>query len=404
MMLFMENIKLAVGAIRVNKMRSFLTMLGIIIGISSVIAISSIGASAQGAIEDEFESMGGTYLYIMPNWYVLDEIGYDMLFSWDDIEAVKQRFPEDIRYAAPYATAGSSTKVGRMEADLSLYGVGADYNKFSTNIEIIHGRMINQKDVDGGRNSVVIPLKAAKNLFGKSDVVGETLPATVMESSVDLTIVGVYDVAASFFTSFDTSTRYTCYMAYSALSRSDWPSSYIEIYANENKDIAEQAQAFVNYVERYKGTEPGSYMYESAEGQATMINTVLGYLSVAIAAIAAISLLVGGIGIMNIMLVSVTERTREIGIRKSLGARTRDILVQFLIEAMILSVIGGLIGTALGIGIAALGALIAGVGVVVEPATVILAVSFSAGVGLLFGLLPARKAARLDPIEALRYE
>lgn len=134
------------------------------------------------------------------------------------------------------------------------------------------------------------------------------------------------------------------------------------------------------------------------------INQVLGYLSLAIGAIAAISLLVGGIGIMNIMLVSVTERTREIGIRKSLGARTKDILTQFLIEAMILAIIGGIIGTGLGIGIATLGTSVAGMPLALNMRTIFMAVAFSAGVGLCFGFLPARKAARLDPIEALRYE
>ena len=145
-------------------------------------------------------------------------------------------------------------------------------------------------------------------------------------------------------------------------------------------------------------------MYESAESQLGMINTVLGTLSIAIGAIAAISLLVGGIGIMNIMLVSVTERTREIGIRKSLGARTKDILTQFLIEAMILSVIGGLIGTAFGVSIATIGTKIAGVDVVISPVAILMAVVFSAGVGIFFGIFPAKKAAKLDPIEALRYE
>jgi putative ABC transport system permease protein len=146
------------------------------------------------------------------------------------------------------------------------------------------------------------------------------------------------------------------------------------------------------------------YKFESAEAQMDMINNVLGTLSIAIGAIAAISLVVGGIGIMNIMLVSVTERTREIGIRKSLGARTKDILTQFLIESMILAGIGGIIGTALGIGIAAAGMGIAGVAVIIKPLTVLIAVGFSAMVGMFFGLYPARKAAKLNPIEALRYE
>ncbi len=165
-----------------------------------------------------------------------------------------------------------------------------------------------------------------------------------------------------------------------------------------------QQRQYAAILERIKRLDEDTYIYQSAEDQLVAINQVLGYLSLAIGAIAAISLLVGGIGIMNIMLVSVTERTREIGIRKSLGARTKDILTQFLIEAMILAVIGGIIGTALGIGVAALGTSVAGTPLALNMQSILLAVAFSAGVGLCFGFFPARKAARLDPIEALRYE
>ncbi len=326
-MLLIENIKLALSAIRVNKMRSFLTMLGIIIGISSVIAITSIGDSAKGAVSKEFEGYTAN-MYIMINWEMVDEyIRDDDLFYEEDIQALKARFPDQVRYAAPYGGASSETKVGRLKGKLQMSGVGADYF-----------------------------------------------------------------------------TDYSCFVPYSITMQPGEGSSYVNIYANENMDQTKQAEDFVKYLNKIKGKQEGFYRYETAESQLGMINNVLGILSIAIGAIAAISLLVGGIGIMNIMLVSVTERTREIGIRKSLGAQTKDILTQFLIEAMILSVIGGIIGTALGIGIAALGMTIAGVGVVVNPMVILVAVAFSAFVGVFFGIFPAKKAAKLDPIEALRYE
>lgn len=404
-MLFIENIKLAVNAIRINKMRSFLTMLGIIIGISSVIAISSIGASAQNAVKSEFNSMGiAGCFYLMPNWQEYDEITSDMMFTWEDIDTLKERFPDDIVYISPNAYERTQTKVGRVEADLSISGIAGGYEKVSPNILIQYGRMINQKDVDAARTNIVIPKAAALKLFGKENAVGETIPATAIGNAVDYTVIGVYDNPPSLFSSLNTDTSFTCYTPYSAISRSDWGSTLLEIYVDSNQDVGALAESFARYIERCKGLEDGAYMYESAQEQISVINSVLGYLSLAIGAIAAISLLVGGIGIMNIMLVSVTERTREIGIRKSLGARTNDILTQFLIEAMILSVIGGIIGTLLGIGIAAIGTTVAGVGLAVNMSSVLLAVTFSAGVGLFFGLFPARKAARLDPIEALRYE
>ena len=404
-MLLWENIKMALSSIKMNKMRSFLTMLGIIIGISSVIAITSIGASAEVVVSKEFEAYGTNNMFIYINWeFTRDRpLQYSDLILPDDIEALKARFPEDILYAAPYTSGSSETKVGRIRGQLNMYGVAADYNKFY-NINIIHGRMINQSDVDGKRDRIVIDEKASRNFFNKSDGVGHTLPVIINGEVRDLTVVGVYRKDPSIFDQLSTSDAYTAYIPHPLLQAQDDSTAYLELYTNAEKDQSLLGQEIVRYLARIKDKEPDFYRFESAEVQMDMINTILGTLSVAIGAIAAISLVVGGIGIMNIMLVSVTERTREIGIRKSLGARTRDIMTQFLIESMILAAIGGIIGTALGIGIASIGMGIAGVNVIINPIMVLVAVGFSAVVGMFFGLYPARKAAKLDPIEALRYE
>lgn len=403
-MLLIENIKLALSAIRVNKMRSFLTMLGIIIGISSVIAITSIGDSAKGAVSKEFEGYSAN-MYIMINWEMVDDyINNNDLIYKEDIEALKARFPDEIKYIAPYGSASSDSKIGRLKGKFDMTGIDADYFKFDIKNKIIYGRGINKSDVASSKDVVVIEDKAARYFFNKEDVVGKTIPVTILGENKDLTIVGVYKQEKSVFSGLDHSTNYYCYVPYSITMGSGEGSQYINIYANENMDQTTQAEHFVNYLTKVKKEPEGFYRYETAESQLGMINNVLGILSIAIGAIAAISLLVGGIGIMNIMLVSVTERTREIGIRKSLGAQTNDILTQFLIEAMILSIIGGMIGTGLGIGIAALGMTIAGVGVVINPMAIIIAVTFSAVVGIFFGIFPAKKAAKLDPIEALRYE
>jgi len=412
-MLLIESIRLALAAIRANKLRSFLTMLGIIIGISSVIAITSIGASAKGAVSDEFESYGKAYMYIRTDYELLQETTGDYtvrdedLFTRDNVDALKERFKDDILYAAPYANENMEARVGRITAKINSYGVAADYENFNKSINIVSGRMINEGDVEGSRDRIVIDTKCAEKLFGRQDVVGESLPVTIGAESRELTIAGVYLMKESLSTQISAAMgmdAFTAYMPYTAILSGEAASPYIELYGNPDKSIKEQGDAYANYMTRIKDKSKGFYMYESAEAQQTIINQVLGVLSVAIGAIAAISLLVGGIGIMNIMLVSVTERTREIGIRKSLGARTKDIMTQFLIEAVILSVIGGIIGTALGIGIAAAGMAVAGVRVIVQPLVVLLAVAFSAAVGLFFGLFPAKRAAGLDPIEALRYE
>jgi len=379
-MLVFENILLALTAIRSNKMRSFLTMLGIIIGISSVIAITSNWEMTQDGVENS-----------------------DLILP-EDIEALQARFPEDIKYIVPYIQAESETKVGRLEGKLSMYGVGTDYAKYKKNITILHGRMINKSDVEGDKDRIVIEKNAALSLFNKENAVGETLGVVINNEMKDLTVVGVFEVPPSLFDSMFMSEAYSTYVPYPILQTGDRSNWAIELYTNEEKDQNILGNDFKHYLSRIKDKDPNFYVFESAESQMTTVNNILGTLSIAIGAIAAISLVVGGIGIMNIMLVSVTERTREIGIRKSLGARTKDILMQFLIESVIISAIGGVIGTVLGITIAAVGMSIAKIDVVIDPKVIILAVGFSAVVGMFFGLYPARKAAKLDPIEALRYE
>ncbi len=404
-MLFFENIKLALFSIKMNKMRSFLTMLGIIIGISSVIAITSIGASAEAVVNKEFQGFGMNNMYIYISWEMTADrpIQQSDLILPEDIEALKARFSEDILYIAPYAYGTSETKVGRVKGKLDMYGVAADYNKFF-NMEIIHGRMISQGDLDGKRERIVIDEKASLHFFNKSNSVGESLIVMVDGDIRELSIIGVHRKEASIFDKLGASDSYPVYIPYNMFRSACESTTSMELYTKGEKDQDLLGNDITNYLSRIKGKDPNFYRFESAQLQMDMISTVLGTLSAAIGSIAAISLIVGGIGIMNIMLVSVTERTREIGIRKSLGARTRDILTQFLTESMILAGIGGIIGTALGIGIASIGMYVVGVSVTVDPFMVILAVGFSAVVGMFFGLYPARKAARMDPIEALRYE
>lgn len=403
-MLFFENIKLSLASIRVNKMRSFLTMLGIIIGIASVIAITSIGSSAKAVVSKEFDSYGKNMMYVYINWMMTgDYITSDQIIMNDDLDRVKRHFGDQIEYLCPYASSESDVKVGRTKGKVRIQGVNSGYEK-SKKIDIIHGRMINETDVKSSRPRIVIEKRAAVELFNTENAVGKSIEMTVDGEVRDMTIVGVFDVETSIFSQMSAG-NYSAYAPYTLLqANSGDGTSQVEVYIDPSLSVSEMADKIGNYLSKIKNQEPGFYTYESAEGQGAMMDQMLGTLSLAIGAIAAISLVVGGIGIMNIMLVSVTERTREIGIRKSLGARTGDILLQFLIESMIISAIGGLIGVLLGTGVAAIGMTLAGIDLVITLPVIFMAVGFSALVGVFFGLYPARKAARLDPIEALRYE
>ncbi len=403
-MLLFENIKLALSSIRSNKMRSFLTMLGIIIGISSVIAITCIGDSAKAAVGKEFDSFGKNAVVIYINWQMTgDYIEDSDLITGEDIEALKERFPEEIGYIAPWVSTSSDVVMGNRKGKFDAQGIDANYNQYKK-MKMLHGRMIISSDVEGARDLIVIDKTAAEYFFNKTNVVGKTLPFTVMGEPKDLTIVGVYEVEETIFSKLGGGRgNYSAFIPYTIIQNSDYVTA-VDAFIAEGKDVEASVEKMVRYLEKIKEKPLNYYIYETAVGQQGMMDQILGTLSLAIGAIAAISLAVGGIGIMNIMLVSVTERTREIGIRKSLGARTKDVLQQFLIEAMILSAIGGLVGTLLGLGIAGIGMKVAGVALIINPFVVVVAVVFSALVGMFFGLYPAKKAAKLDPIEALRYE
>lgn len=403
-MLILENIRLAFSAIRTNKMRSFLTMLGIIIGISSVIAITAIGSSIQGVLDKEFENFGENAMYVYPNWEMVEDyIPTEALFTVDDLDMLKENFGKEIRYIDPSPSATSAVRIGKLDGKIDLTGCAPELDRIM-NLNIIHGRMINQADLDGAKPRLVLESKAAQKLFGVENAVGKELSLTVEGDSQDYIIIGIYKKAESIFSGMDRSGNFSGYVPSSVMSQQVDNAYNFLLYTNDGIEQKEFGDRITSLLARVKGMPDKYYRFESSALQQNKMNSVLGIVSTAIGVIAGISLLVGGIGIMNIMLVSVTERTREIGIRKSLGARTKDILMQFLIESMIISAMGGMIGTLLGIGIAAIGMKVANVSFAINPMVIVIAVGFSALVGMFFGIYPARRAAKLDPIEALRYE
>ncbi len=402
-MLIWENIKLAFSAIRINKMRSFLTMLGMIIGISSVIAIVSIGDTMRSVIADQFDNIGMGRVMV----YMNSADGYysdNDMFTRDDIEHLKETFGDRISYMGMNASNQVSILKGRTSMKISAIGVAENYTKVQK-VSVLYGRMIDEKDTQEGKKHIVIQDKTALALFGTENAVGQTIRITLNKNIEDLLVVGVYENTDSALIKLLSGNNMdTAYLPESLLMKQDDTAWSLDLFMADgiNADIFKNQ--FIGVLSRMKNKTPEEIDFYTAQENMQMVDSMMVKLSLAVGAIAAISLLVGGIGIMNIMLVSVTERTREIGIRKALGARTNDVLMQFLIESALISAGGGIIGTALGISVVMIGAAALGTGVVVKPMVVVTAVVFSAVVGIFFGLYPARKAAKADPITALRYE
>ncbi|MEW5900162.1 MAG: ABC transporter permease [Acidobacteriota bacterium] len=401
--------KVALRALGRNKMRSFLTALGIIIGVGAVISMVSIGEGAKRGVEDRFNSMGTNLLFVSPGSKSMRGVhsgfgGFNTLKP-EDSDAIEQN-SSAVRYTSPSVNTRAQVVYGNKNWNTSIQGTGARYPEVR-NWEIEQGTFFDEGHVRSSSKVCVLGSEVKKNLFEDEDAVGKVIRIKKIPFRV-LGVLKSKGESGGWFNRDDMIViPYTSAM--SRLMGTDYISS-IDIQA-VSADQTREAQRQVEELLRIRHRiAPGAdddfqvrNMAEIAEGaaEATKIMTIL------LGSIASISLLVGGIGIMNIMLVSVTERIREIGIRMAVGARQRDILLQFLTEAVVLSVLGGLIGVFFGVGLSKVlhyVKIFSQFKTAVAPGAIALAFLFSASVGIFFGFYPARKASRLDPIEALRYE
>ena len=419
-----ENLRLALEGLRANKMRAVLTMLGIIIGIAAVIGILTVGDGLSGSITGTMSSFGASTvsvslqakesnfddMYAMMGLLSPDE---DDLITDEMVDKLRERLGSEIEYVSLSESVGSGqVKDGHLYANVSITGVNEEY--FAANeVDLLVGRFLRQKDVDGERSTCVVSDKLVNNMFG-----GDVETALGSEISVDrgserlrFRIVGVYEYEASIMNismaaEEDISTAlYIPVTTAKQISGAADGYASITVIAPDDADSTVVAAEVESFLSRYYRTNEDYTIFAmSMDSIIESVNVVMDRLSIAISVIAAISLLVGGIGVMNIMLVSVTERTREIGTRKALGATNGNIRIQFVVESMIICLVGGIIGIILGAILGYVGSSLLDAPAFPTLGSILLAVGFSLAVGVFFGYYPANKAACMDPIEALRYE
>jgi putative ABC transport system permease protein len=403
---FLESIRVSLRALRANKLRSALTMLGMIIGVAAVIAMVGIGNGATASITSQIQGLGSNLLTISSGQSnsggVRGGAGSSNTLSMTDV--TKIQIDSAVKAVAPVASSNGQVVFGSGNTSTSINGTTADYAVIK-NVTLASGRFITQEDVDSSARVAVLGPTVVTNLFG--DANASVIGKIIKINNVPFQVIGVTTASGStgFMSSDDMITAPISTVQARLIGKKTVRSILVSASSADQMQTAQaEITAALHKAHKIPAGKTDDF---TVQNQADMLATMQGVtqtLTMLLGGIAGISLLVGGIGIMNIMLVSVTERTREIGIRKAIGAKGLDILMQFLIEAVVLSVLGGGIGIAIGSGGSSLAGKALQLSTSISPTSVLVAFCFSAAIGIVFGVFPARKAAAMDPIDALRYE
>ena len=392
-----EAWRVAVTALRANRLRSLLTMLGVIIGVSAVVMLVAIGTGAKQYVEAQVQGLGSNLLLVVPGELSFGSAATASRLTLDDVDEIG-RLAGDRQRVAATVTSGETLRAGSSEVFATVQGVTETVPEVFVR-PVSRGEFLRRSDVDTRRRVVVLGSSAAEQLFPQQDPVGRQLTI----AGVRFRVVGTTaKTGAGSFAGADPDL--TVYIPITAAQRLFGTERVdaLAVKAPDREQIGALGDRIVaDLEERYPGEKFSAVTQEQILG---VVGRILSLLTLVLAAIASISLLVGGVGITNIMLVSVRERTREIGLRKAVGARQRDVLVQFLLEAVLLTTIGGVIGIVIGVGVSEVVGQFSPLPTAVAWWSILLAFGVSVAVGVFFGVAPARRAGRLDPVTALRTE
>jgi len=403
---FFSTIRVALRALRRNKLRSLLTVLGVVIGVCAVITLVNLGGGAQISIEEAISGLGTNLIVIFPGSVTKGGMrtGYGSVttLTVEDAHAIQEECFA-VQMVTPIVSTAAQVVYQNQNWGTSVFGVGPDYQRIK-NWPLEQGEFFTAQDVNAATKVCILGRTVVEKLFGRQNPVGQVIRV----KRIPFRVIGVLTPKGQ--TAFGQDQDDTVVLPYTTTQKRLVEVTYLSMVMASavSVDLIDDAQDQIKTLLRQRHSikegEDNDFTVRNLADLTAVFSTITGILTLLLGSIASISLIVGGIGIMNIMLVSVTERTKEIGIRMSVGATPKDILLQFLLEAVLLSLMGGSIGVCVGIGLTSAIAYVTGWPSPISLYAIVVSFLFSAGVGIFFGLYPARKASRMNPIEALRYE